>query len=105
MVSYFPEMGNLNGSNVDMCSDVAEPSISGSGDLFELSDRSNKTLDPVLLLFPPTTSTTGRHLGFERDYNSHTAFGVCYIIMHKVYINFTFSSFDKISSRQWPNVQ
>ena len=31
-------------------------------------------LDPVLLLFPPTASTTGRHLGFERDCNSHTAF-------------------------------
>ena len=30
-------------------------------------------LDPVLLLFSPTTSTTGRHLGFKRDYNSHTA--------------------------------
>ena len=26
-------------------------------------------LDPVLLL-----SNTGRHFGFERDYNSHTAF-------------------------------
>ena len=32
-------------------------------------------LDPVLLLFPlPTTSTTGLHLEFERDYNSHTTF-------------------------------
>ena len=30
-------------------------------------------LDPVLLLFPYTTSTTGNHLGFERDYNYHTA--------------------------------
>ena len=40
MASYFPEAGNLNGSNADMCSDVAGPSISGSGDLFELSDRS-----------------------------------------------------------------
>ena len=30
----------LNGSNADMCSDVAGASISGSGDLFELSDRS-----------------------------------------------------------------
>ena len=31
---YFPEVGNLNGSNADMCS---EPSISSScpGDLFE----------------------------------------------------------------------
>ena len=32
----------------------------------------------------PTTSTTGRHLGFERDYNYHyTAFRACYVIMHK----------------------
>ena len=36
MRSYFPEAGNLNGSNADMCSDVAGPSISGVGDLFEL---------------------------------------------------------------------
>ena len=34
----------------------------------------------------PTASTTGVHLGFERDYNYHTAFrGVCSVIMHKVY--------------------
>ena len=39
MASFFPGAGNLNGSNPDMCSDVAEPSSSGSGDLFELSDR------------------------------------------------------------------
>ena len=32
--SYFPEAGNLIGSNTDMCSDVAGPSSSGSGDLF-----------------------------------------------------------------------
>ena len=31
-----------------MCSDVAGPSSSGSGDLFELSDRSNET-DPQSL--------------------------------------------------------
>ena len=31
----------------------------------------------------PTNSTTGRHLGFERDYNYHTAFRACYVIMHK----------------------
>ena len=36
MALYFPEVGNLNGSNADMCSDVAEPSSSGLGDLFEL---------------------------------------------------------------------
>ena len=40
MASYFPEVGNLKGSNADMCSDVAGPLISGLGDLFELSDRS-----------------------------------------------------------------
>ena len=38
MASYFSEAGNLNGRNVDMCPDVAGPSGSGSGDLFELSD-------------------------------------------------------------------
>ena len=48
MALYFPEAGNLNGSNVDMCSDVAGLSSSGSGDLFELSDRSNIT-DPRYL--------------------------------------------------------
>ena len=74
MASYFPEAGNLNSSNADICSDVAGPSSSGSGDLFELSDRSNNTLDPVLLLFLPTTSTTGRHLGFKRDHNCPTVF-------------------------------
>ena len=50
MASYFPEAGNLNGSNADLCSDVAGPSSRGSGDLFELSDRSNKT---IILVFPP----------------------------------------------------
>ena len=29
MKSYFPEAGNLNGSNAEMCSDVAGPSIRG----------------------------------------------------------------------------
>ena len=48
MASYFPEEGNLNGRNTDMCSDVAGPSSSGSGDLFELSERSNKA-DPESL--------------------------------------------------------
>ena len=42
MASYFPKARNLNGSIADVmvCSDVAGPSISGSGDLLELSDRS-----------------------------------------------------------------
>ena len=51
MASYFPEAGNFNDSNAEVCSDVAGPSSSSSSDLFEFSARSNKT-DP-----PP-----GRHL-------------------------------------------
>ena len=43
MAAYFPEAGNLNGRNVDLCFDVAGPSSSGSGNLFELSERSNTT--------------------------------------------------------------
>ena len=70
MASYFPEAGNLNGSNADICSDVAGPSSSG----WVICLSFQIGLDLVLLLFPPTASTTGRHLGFGRDYNSHTAF-------------------------------
>ena len=40
MASYFPEAGKLNGSNADMCFDVTGPSMRGSGDLFEISDKS-----------------------------------------------------------------
>ena len=40
MASYFPEARNLSGSNADMCFDVAGSSISGLGDLFELSNKS-----------------------------------------------------------------
>ena len=47
--TYFPEAGNLIGSNADMCSDVARQSSSGSGDLFELSDGLNET---IILPFP-----------------------------------------------------
>ena len=50
MASYFPEVGNLNDNNADICSDVAGLSSSNSGDLFELLDRSNET---IILLFPP----------------------------------------------------
>ena len=34
MASFFPEAGNLNGSDADMCSDVAGPSSSGLGGFF-----------------------------------------------------------------------
>ena len=50
MGSYFPEAGNLIEINADMCSDVARMSSSGSGDLFEFSDRSNET---IILLYIP----------------------------------------------------
>ena len=43
MVLYFPEARNLTGRNADMCSDVTGLSSSGSGDLFELSDRPSTT--------------------------------------------------------------
>ena len=69
--------------NADVCSDVAGPSSSGSDDLFELLDRSNEN---IIFLFLSAASTTDRHL-FELDFNSHTAFEACYVIMHKVYCN------------------
>ena len=80
MASYFPEARNLNESNGDICSDVAGPSISGSGDLFGFQiDHRSRTFT----IFP-TTRTTGRHLGIQRDYNYHTVFRACYAIMQKV---------------------
>ena len=36
MASSFPEAGTINVRYADMCSDVAGPLSSGSGDLFEL---------------------------------------------------------------------
>ena len=61
---------NLIGSNYDMGSyvHVVGPSSSGSDDLFGFSSRSRTFTNS------PTTSTTGRHLGFKRDFISHTAF-------------------------------
>ena len=70
MASYFSEAGNLNCSNANMCSDVAEPSSSGAGDFFDFGSSSSSRTFTIYT----TASTTGCHLGFERDYNSHTAF-------------------------------
>ena len=69
--SYFTEEGNLNYSNAYMCSDVAGPASNRSGDLFELSNRSNTTY----FYYFPTTSTTGVRLAFERDYNYNCLLG------------------------------
>ena len=48
--THFLEAGNLNGSNADMC----RMWLGG--------------------LVAQSSSTTGRHLGFERDHNFHNAF-------------------------------
>ena len=55
IASYIPEAGNLNGSYAVMSFDVAGPSSSRSGDLFELSERSNET---IILLFPLLVTTS-----------------------------------------------
>ena len=57
MASYFPEAGNLNVRNADICSDVAGLSSGCSDDCMS---------------FQIGQVTTGRHLGFERDCISHT---------------------------------
>ena len=63
MASDFPEAGNFNVSNADMYSDLA-------GRLFDFWSSSRSRTFTI----SPTTSTTGRHLEFDRDYNSRTAF-------------------------------
>ena len=78
MASYFHEAGNLNGCNADMCSDMTGPSSSGSGALFDFGYSSRSRTFTI----SHTTSTTGRHLGFERDYKSILPFGARYVIVH-----------------------
>ena len=63
-----------------MCSDLAGPSSSGSGDLFELSDRLNKT-DPESL----NRARMGGILDLGVTASPILPFGACYVIMHKVY--------------------
>ena len=82
MASHFPEAGNLNGSNADTYSVVAGPSCSGSGVLFELSDRSNET---IILLFPPLLAPLAAILDLSVTTTPFTVFEACYVIMHKVY--------------------
>ena len=84
LASYFYEAGNLSGSNADMRSEwlghrVRAPRGVGGCLGFQIGK--------ILRTFTisSTTSTFGVHLGFERDYNYHTAFRACYVIMHKVY--------------------
>ena len=72
MALYFPEAGNLNGSNADMCSNVAGPLSSSLGDFFDFGSSYRSCT--FTIKFSPTTCTNDCHLGFERDYNSHTTF-------------------------------
>ena len=80
--SYFLEAGNLNGSNADMCSEMAWPLIISSGDLFELSDIG---LDSVLLLFPPLLVLQAAILHLSATTTPIIPFGACHVIMHKVH--------------------
>ena len=64
-----------------MC--MAGPSSSGSGDLFELLDRSD---DTIILLFPPILALLAAILDLSvTTTDSHTASGARYVFMHKVY--------------------
>ena len=56
-------------------------SSSGSGDLFDFGSSSICRTFTI----SSTTSTTGRHLGFERDYRPMLPFAACYVIMHNAY--------------------
>ena len=82
MVPYLTEAENLNAINTDMCSDVAGPSSSSSGDCF-LSFQIGQILRTFTI--SPAASTSCRQLGFERDCNYHTSFWAYDVIMHKVY--------------------
>ena len=62
-----PCQDSISLMRVDTCSEKVGTSGSGSGDSYELSDRSNQT-------DPESANTSGRHLGFELHNNSHTAF-------------------------------
>ena len=81
MASYFPEAENFNGSDTDMCSDVAGSSSSGSGDLFELLDRSNI---PYFYSFP-LIALLATILDVSVTTIPILLFGASYVIMHKVY--------------------
>ena len=65
-------------NNTNMCSDVSGPSSSGSGDLFELPDGSNKT-DPESL------ALLAAILDLRVTTTPKLPFGARYVIIHKVY--------------------
>ena len=81
MTSYFPEAGNLKGSNADIFSDVTGPSSHGLDDCLSFQIG----LDPVLLLFPPLLGLLGAILDLHMTSTPILPFGAFYLIMHKVY--------------------
>ena len=81
MTSYFSKARNLNGSNADMCSDVAGPLSSGVGDLGKLLDFGSSSRSP-LLLFAPLLAAI---LDLSVTTTPILLFGVSYVIKHKVY--------------------
>ena len=83
MASYFPEAGNLNGSNADMTCirmwlgrRVAARVICLTLDL---------ALDPVLLLFRPLLTLLAAILDLSVTINPILPSGACNVIMHKVH--------------------
>ena len=69
MASYLPEAGNSNGSNTDMCSMWLGHLLAAWALFlsFQIDHRSRT------LTISPTASNTSCLLGFEHDYNYHTA--------------------------------
>ena len=89
MASYFPEAGNLNGRRLTCARMWLGRRVAVRGICLSFQ------IGQILCTFSisPTTSTTGRQLAFERDYNYHTAFRGCNVIMHKVYwVNLRFKA-------------
>ena len=96
MVSYFPEVENLNGSNADMCSDVGGLSSGGSGDLFDFGSSSRSR---TFTFFPPLLALMAAILDLSMAKTPRLPFGACYIRMHKIYYLF-WMDFDSNLSKQ-----
>ena len=88
MASYFLEAGNLNGSNDDMCSDVAEPSNSSSRDLFDFECGSRSRTFNSFTLFPLLLALLAAIFDLKVTTTPILPFGACYVIMHKVYYQY-----------------
>ena len=74
----FPWSGKFKWQYADMCSDVAGPSSSGSGDLFDLWERSNETQFTI----SPTSSIWAWLQLPEAQLPSNATFVACYVIIY-----------------------